>query len=132
MLNTIAILFAAIGAALTVAVIVFKMSTQQRTDQPGRIRAELPKASAKVFAVDGTIFVENTNTNAWTGGELIIDPIGERYRIALGSVPPNQLMEFSAADFATLKGDRFPVAAKVPRMVAVQPAGMESAVYTLK
>ena len=132
MRNTIAILFAAMIAAPTLIVMVFRMTTQQRANQPVRIQAGLPKATAKVFALDGMIYLENTTTNVWQGGELIIDPMGERYRIALGSVPPNQLMEFSAADFATLKGDRFPASAKVLRMVSVQPAGMESSVHTLR
>ncbi len=132
------IVLAIIGLVAT-AVVIFVLIGLVATSQPnppepsaGRAKVGLPKATAKVFALDGMIYLENTTTNVWQGGELIIDPIGERYRIALGSVPPNQLMEFSAADFATLKGDRFPVASKVPRMVSVQPAGMEASVHTLR
>ena len=134
--NVIAIVFSLIVSIPVVLVIAGKITGysvfREMPPAPVRTKTKLPKATARVFTVDGMIYLENTTTNVWQGGELIIDPIGERYRIALGAVPPNQLLEFPAADFATLKGDRFPVAAKVPRMVSVQPAGMESSVYTLR
>lgn len=127
------ITFVGMVAALIVAgKITGRSIFQKRQQSTTRIEVQLPKATAKVFALDGMIYLENTTTNVWQGGELIIDPIGERYRIALGAVPPNQLREYPAADFATLKGDRFPVASKVPRMVSVQPAGMEASVYHIR
>lgn len=119
-----------VATAVVIIVLVGLAATSQ--PNPSRPASAKAKATAKVFTVDGVIYLENTTTNVWQGGELIIDPIGERYRIALGAVPPNQLLEFPAADFATLNGDRFPTASKVPRMLSVQPAGMESSVYTLK